>query len=128
MAFTLDTFLSISLLRSPYDRMFEHLKFDVPQTAKSAFTRNPSRPSYVDSPLEFNLSDADTYIETMTNSPKRQRRLRHYFGMVKLIDDNVGKVLSAIQRLNLDKNTIVIFCSDHGKHHSYLLSNDAHAR
>lgn len=37
-----------------------------------------------------------------------------YYGMVRFLDDSIGQVLDALDRLNLRKNTIVVFCSDHG--------------
>jgi arylsulfatase A-like enzyme len=37
-----------------------------------------------------------------------------YFGMVKCIDDNVGKILAALRNTGQLENTIVIFTSDHG--------------
>lgn len=37
-----------------------------------------------------------------------------YAGLVSSMDDAVGKVLTALQELKLDKNTIVIFTSDNG--------------
>ena len=37
-----------------------------------------------------------------------------YYGMVRHIDDSVGQILDALERLGLRENTVVIFCSDHG--------------
>jgi arylsulfatase A-like enzyme len=37
-----------------------------------------------------------------------------YHGMVRFLDDGVGQILDALDRLNLRENTIVIFCADHG--------------
>ena len=37
-----------------------------------------------------------------------------YYGMTRFLDDSVGKILDALDRLNLRENTIVVFCSDHG--------------
>jgi uncharacterized sulfatase len=37
-----------------------------------------------------------------------------YYGMVKCIDDNVGKILDTLRTKNLVDNTIVVFTSDHG--------------
>jgi uncharacterized sulfatase len=37
-----------------------------------------------------------------------------YYGMVKCIDDNVGKILSFLERNEMLDNTIVVFTSDHG--------------
>ncbi|MCB0107657.1 MAG: sulfatase-like hydrolase/transferase [Caldilineaceae bacterium] len=37
-----------------------------------------------------------------------------YYGMVRFLDDGLGQILDALERLNLRDNTIVVFCSDHG--------------
>jgi len=37
-----------------------------------------------------------------------------YHGMVRFLDDGVGQILDALERLNLRENTLVVFCSDHG--------------
>ena len=37
-----------------------------------------------------------------------------YHAMVKFIDDGVGQILDALDRLHLRENTIVVFCADHG--------------
>ncbi|MCM3747824.1 sulfatase-like hydrolase/transferase [Paenibacillus pasadenensis] len=39
-----------------------------------------------------------------------------YYGMVKRLDEALGRMLDALKSLNLDDNTIVLFTSDHGNH------------
>jgi arylsulfatase A-like enzyme len=38
-----------------------------------------------------------------------------YYAMIKLIDDNVGRLLAALDELGLADDTVVIFTSDHGE-------------
>ena len=38
-----------------------------------------------------------------------------YYAMIKLIDDNLGRLLAALDERGLTDNTIVIFTSDHGE-------------
>ena len=40
--------------------------------------------------------------------------LAAYYGMVSFLDDGVGRILDALDRLNLRQDTIVVFCADHG--------------
>lgn len=43
------------------------------------------------------------------------RRLRHgYYACVSYVDAQVGKVLDTLERLHLDRNTIVVLWGDHG--------------
>jgi len=37
-----------------------------------------------------------------------------YYGMVRFIDDALGQILDALEETGLRRNTIVVFCSDHG--------------
>ncbi len=37
-----------------------------------------------------------------------------YHAMTRFVDDSVGQILDALERLHLRENTIVVFCSDHG--------------
>lgn len=37
-----------------------------------------------------------------------------YYGMVQFVDDAVGQIMNALDKLGLRENTIVVFCSDHG--------------
>ncbi len=37
-----------------------------------------------------------------------------YYGMTRFVDDGVGQILDALDRLGLRHNTIVVFCADHG--------------
>ena len=39
-----------------------------------------------------------------------------YYGMVKRLDEGLGRVLDALKSLNLLDNTIILFTSDHGCH------------
>jgi iduronate 2-sulfatase len=48
--------------------------------------------------------------------PMRKEILQAYFASTTFMDDQVGAVLSALQRLGLAKNTVVVFHSDHGYH------------
>lgn len=45
-----------------------------------------------------------------------QRHLWGYYGMVKRIDECLGRVLEGLVSLGLDENTVVLFTSDHGNH------------
>lgn len=41
--------------------------------------------------------------------------IAHYYAMVELIDDCVGRILEGLERLGLAGDTIVVFTSDHGE-------------
>lgn len=88
-------------VRAPYDTMYEHLQFEVPRTA----IPNPEEiPGWLNLQGKKNKINPKVFQKNMTN----------YFGMVKNIDDNVGRILEYLKENNLAENTIVIFTSDHG--------------
>ncbi|NDJ87322.1 MAG: sulfatase-like hydrolase/transferase, partial [Chloroflexi bacterium] len=60
---------------------------------------------------------------------KLRRVIAHYYASVTLVDDQVAKIVNALEASGLIDNTIIIFLSDHGEllgHHGMLLkSTDA---
>ena len=54
------------------------------------------------------------YDDGFPDDATRCRALANYFGMVSFVDDNVGRILSAIEANGLADATRVIYTSDHG--------------
>jgi len=53
------------------------------------------------------------------------------YGSIAMIDDAVGKILNALEKTGLSKNTMVIYTSDHGDYcgdHGLVLKGPAHYR
>ncbi|MBA4147084.1 MAG: sulfatase [Verrucomicrobia bacterium] len=48
------------------------------------------------------------------NEEQQRKAIAGYYASVSFMDEQVGKLLDALDRLDLRKNTIVIFTSDHG--------------
>jgi len=88
-------------VRAPYNTMYKDMQFKLPLTA------NPT-PEQI--PGWLNLKGKKNKVQ-----PKKlQKSLTNYFGMVKNIDDNVGRILEFLEKNKLEKNTIIVFTSDHG--------------
>jgi arylsulfatase A-like enzyme len=74
-------------------------------------------------PLEPPARQRDTYqpadlplpasVPDVLADRARDERAR-YFGLCTALDDNVGRLLAALDRLGLAEDTIVLFTSDHG--------------
>jgi arylsulfatase A-like enzyme len=65
--------------------------------------------------------------------PQSDQQLReiiaNYYGMISLIDHEVGRILIALQESGLDEDTIVIFSTDHGEllgDHGLMLKGPTH--
>ena len=85
-------------VRPPYDTMFKKEQVAIPTSFNKT---NEQTPAWA--PPEKRLTEA-SLTKLMTQ----------YYGMVKCIDDNVGKILQALKANSLLENTIVVFTADHG--------------
>ena len=81
-------------VRAPYDTLFDQMKFQQPRSAFAPAAGLPACAAPFAKPQMENMS--------------------HYFGMVKCIDDNVGKILAALHAAGVAERTMVVFTSDHG--------------
>lgn len=85
-------------VRAPYDRMFEPEDVVIPRTLHVPSDRAPAW--------------------CKPNPALKERLLRRimppYYGMVKCIDDNVGRILRTLEELGIRQRTIIVFTSDHG--------------
>lgn len=66
----------------------------------------------------FQVEDAyfDKYyamLDTMQDEQER-KKLASVYGMCENVDDNVGRIVSTLDRLGLRENTIIIYLSDNG--------------
>ena len=52
----------------------------------------------------------------MTTPMQQRKALAAYYAAVAFMDAQVGRVLATLEETGLAKNTIVVFCSDHGWH------------
>jgi arylsulfatase A-like enzyme len=89
-----------NVVPSPYYEMFDPDKIELPAnryTREERFEKNWSR-------------------EIIRGLGERGMRefLRIYYGMVKLIDDQVGRVLSALEKTGRMDKTVIVFTADHG--------------
>jgi len=88
-------------VRAPYASMYDSMTFEKPRT--------------YDKPAAG--------VPTWATKQKGAYGQSKYYGMVKCIDDNVGKILKTLRELKLMDNTIVIFTADHGdlrgEHHRH---------
>lgn len=82
-------------VRAPYDTMFDPAVFRQPKSALAKGERLPS----------FAQIMKDRF---------NQRQMAQYFGMVKCIDDNIGRLITALRDTGQLERTILIFTSDHG--------------
>ena len=90
-------------VQEPYDSMYDHFVFKQPVTMRKVLAALRNQPGWMSTGKGKNL------VKKIN-----QESMSNYFGMVRCIDDNVGKILRFLKSNQLDKNTIVVFASDHG--------------
>lgn len=81
-------------VRKPYDTMYADGTFKAPATGSKPSAGLPS------------WGQKQGQFSKKMHVP--------YLGMVKCIDDNVGKILAAVRKAGLIDRTIIVFTSDHG--------------
>jgi arylsulfatase A-like enzyme len=69
-------------------------------------------------PLVYRDSYTGRYIppDLAALSGTAHQHLGGYYGMVKRLDEALGRVMDALHSLDLAENTIILFTSDHGSH------------
>ncbi|MDP7206872.1 MAG: sulfatase-like hydrolase/transferase, partial [Pirellulaceae bacterium] len=84
-------------VRAPYDTMYADVKVPIPAT----LIRQPDQiPGWGKS--------------ANVNAAAIRRLMPGYYGMVKCIDDNVGRILAELKKHDLMESTMIVFTSDHG--------------
>jgi arylsulfatase A-like enzyme len=63
------------------------------------------------------FGEEDFASPDLTQMPETHYReiVAHYYGMISLIDDNLGRILHGLEEQGLADNTVVVFTSDHGE-------------
>ncbi|MBB6462629.1 sulfatase family protein [Flammeovirga kamogawensis] len=82
------------------------LFYNDPGTQKEGYVNHPPSIIYKKNEVEI--------PEFLPNHPKIQQEITNYYNSVKRADDCLGAVLASLKNAGAEKNTIVIFVSDHG--------------
>ncbi|MDO7173150.1 sulfatase-like hydrolase/transferase [Mariniflexile sp. AS56] len=91
-------------VRAPYDAMFTNVDIKLPATYDFAFKNKDNEVL-----PKWQKPDGKT-----KNPEKLKKEIQQYLGMVKLIDDNVGRIIQKLKDDGIFENTIIVFSSDHG--------------
>jgi arylsulfatase A-like enzyme len=85
-------------VRAPYDKMYQDVKVPIPRSVNKTREQTPVWAA------KAPKITADTVRLLM---PK-------YYGMVKCLDDNIGRILDTLRKNGQIERTIIVFTSDHG--------------
>ncbi len=75
---------------------------------------DPHGPNTVRAPYDTLYQQMTFKLPATAGGKGRLEDMARYFGMVKCIDDNVGKIMASLKAAGLEEKTIVVFTSDHG--------------
>jgi choline-sulfatase len=95
-------------LTAPPEHYYRYWNRELPMPKLYAREQRPTHPYLVDYSRNFNYDD---YFESPQDVKKA---LSGYFGLVSYLDENIGKLLSALQDAGLADETVVMYTSDHG--------------
>lgn len=76
--------------------------------------RTPRIPNVNQDPYSLRLLDEVSLLETELDDDTIRTARHAYLGAVSYCDDLVGSVLGVLAETGLDRNTVVVFTSDHG--------------
>jgi len=105
----------------PWSRL--HDPMDVPLPATRREDVSSSRPWWYKATLEGVPQLADPEFRNLRAKVSRMpdqtdaqlaEMTANYYGMIALIDHNVGRIMGALDRLGLRDDTLVVFTTDHG--------------
>jgi choline-sulfatase len=69
---------------------------------------------FPDHPVLRKLREVQSYEDHFRDDEHVRIALAAYYGMVSFLDDNIGRILSALKRNGLNDDTLVVYTSDHG--------------
>jgi uncharacterized sulfatase len=99
-------------VRSPYDRMYDPRGMPIPETF-----HEQTLPDWAENDQWGRKKQVYSSIADRELQEERLRKVKaQYCGQVKCIDDNVGKMLEALEKQGELDDTIVVFTSDHGEY------------
>ncbi len=115
----------------PWSRLHHPDEVDIPKFRARELEKRPWwHRAYVENKSVDPEMDKDIYNHelSLTRLPKRngrarnysdnEKQLRHtianYYGMISLVDHNIGRIMTTLDDLGLSEDTIILFTSDHG--------------
>ncbi|MCD6351395.1 MAG: sulfatase-like hydrolase/transferase, partial [Armatimonadetes bacterium] len=116
----------------PWDRMYDPASLPLPASVNDPMTRAPRshrefhwRMYGIDLPHERERLKRQLVFEgemwDLLDRPAWTQReyrelMAHYYGYISYIDAQIGRLLDALDRLGLARNTLVLYTSDHGEY------------
>jgi arylsulfatase A-like enzyme len=105
------------------DNRFSALYDDCPMTTVPRAGLSQAAIDYVELQLKTGVrGKGGPDYHTLLKAPNDVPSLRNYYSQISIIDDDVGRLMAALQRCGLDEDTLVIYTADHAfslGHHGF---------
>ena len=92
----------------PYASMYDPTAMPVPRSFDEGLVDKP--------PIQSTFRRRGRQVNyELLDRPKLRQAMAYYYGAVTLVDDQVGKIVQALEARELLEETVIAFCSDHGE-------------
>ena len=115
-------------------KFFQEKTYDLPligdEAVKMIEKQDKNKPFFLyfaslapHAPYQAQKTDEDRYASTIKDPTRRT-----YAAMITSVDDQVGRIVAALDKRGLRENTLIIFSSDNGGPRSAVVASGAHSR
>lgn len=110
-------FLLVSSLLKPHDPFMPATRFaDMFQADKMVLSKTWGKADLKHLPRAVAHSiETCRFTPELLHASAARERMAYYYASLAQSDDCLGQILAALSRLGLDRNTIVVYTSDHGE-------------
>ncbi|MCK5844936.1 MAG: sulfatase-like hydrolase/transferase, partial [Victivallales bacterium] len=91
---------------APADQLARYDDLEIPLPEE----KGEIAPSLIPDPASTAIGEMDKYSDEV-----KRLIVKHYLASISLVDDNVGRLISALERTGQLDDTIIIFVADHGE-------------
>lgn len=112
-----------------YREMYRPQDMPLPESWRQGYEAAPPHVRWLRAQRDGGLAVRHTPAVYACTEREAREALALSFGMITMIDDGVGAVLDALQRLGLAETTVVVFTTDHGEFlgdHQLMLKGPVH--
>jgi len=109
------------LVPAPWDTMYNPDDLTLPKIHEGEHDKNPVHfKKTQEANPDFSMYEEDGghwchgFFSHLLTDDLRAKNQAIYYGMVSLMDKYIGKILDKLDELDLSKNTLVVFTTDHG--------------
>ena len=108
----------VSTINPTSGKKLEYVPYLLMERADQFIRKHVDRPFFCYLPLtvphgHFHIPEDDPAAQSVKDLPWSDRA-KAVAAMTQLLDQQVGNLMKTLKQLEIDENTIVIFCSDHG--------------